>query len=49
MYRIWIGFVLVISLSFLILGWIGTRINAEKPPIADRVITTGGAVLIDQG
>ena len=35
--------------SFTILGWIGTRINAEKPPIPKRVVTTTGVVLIVAG
>lgn len=47
MHRLWIAFVLVLMVSFTILGWIGTRINAEKPPIPERVMTTNGTVLID--
>jgi len=35
--------------SFLILGWIGTRIYQEAPPIAAKVVTTDGAVVIDDG
>ncbi len=49
MHRLWITFVLVLMVSFIILGWIGTRINAEKPPIPERVVTTDGTVLIDHG
>ena len=49
MHRLWIAFVLVLLVSFMILGWIGTRINAEKPPIPERVVTTEGTVLIDDG
>ncbi len=49
MHRLWIAFVLVLLVSFMILGWIGTRINAEKPPIPERVVTTEGTVLIDKG
>lgn len=49
MHRLWIAFVLVLMVSFTILGWIGTRINAEKPPIPERVVTTDGTVLIDNG
>ena len=49
MRRLWIAFVLVLLVSFTILGWIGTRINAEKPPIPERVVTTEGTVLIDNG
>ena len=49
MRRLWISFVLVLLVSFTILGWIGTRINSEKPPIPERVVTTDGTVLIDSG
>jgi nitric oxide reductase large subunit len=28
--------------SFVVLGWIGTRIYQEAPPIANQVVTTEG-------
>ncbi len=49
MKRLWIFFVLVMFVSFLILGWIGTRIYEEAPPIAAKVVTTDGTVVIDEG
>ncbi|MCC7419350.1 MAG: nitric-oxide reductase large subunit [Planctomycetaceae bacterium] len=49
MKRLWIGFVLVLAVSFLILGWIGIRISQEMPPVPVRVITTDGTVIIDEG
>ncbi len=49
MKKLWLSFALVMFLSFLVLGWIGTRIYQEVPPIPDRVITTDGAVLIEDG
>ncbi|MCZ2340662.1 MAG: nitric-oxide reductase large subunit [Bacteroidales bacterium] len=49
MKRLWIAFTLVMVLSFLVLGWIGTRIYQEKPPIPTRVVTTDGSVLIEDG
>jgi nitric oxide reductase subunit B len=49
MRRLWIGFTLVMVLSFLVLGWIGTRIYQEEPPIPQRVVTTEGTVLIQPG
>jgi nitric oxide reductase subunit B len=49
MKRLWIGFSLVMVLSFLVLGWIGTRIYQEMPPIPARVVTTEGTVLIAEG
>lgn len=49
MKRLWIAFVLVMTLSFLVLGWIGTRIYQEMPPLPDKFVTTDGAVLIGEG
>ncbi|MCA8991907.1 MAG: nitric-oxide reductase large subunit [Planctomycetaceae bacterium] len=49
MKRLWILFGLVIFVSFLVLGWIGSRIYQEAPPIPDRVVTTDGTVVIDEG
>ena len=42
-------FVGVMVFSFLVLGWVGTRIYQEMPPIPERVTTTDGQVLIDRG
>ena len=33
MRRLWIAFTLVMLVSFLVLGWIGTRIYQEAPPL----------------
>src|SRR6186997_2445104 len=49
MKRLWIAFCLVMVLSFLVLGWIGTRIYQEMPPLPARVVTTQGTVLVDEG
>ncbi|HVC93606.1 MAG TPA: nitric-oxide reductase large subunit [Pirellulales bacterium] len=49
MNRLWIGFILVLIVSFTVLGWIGRRIYQEMPPIPERVVTADGAVLIDKG
>jgi nitric oxide reductase subunit B len=49
MKRLWIAFSLVMVLSFLVLGWIGTRIYQEMPPLPAQVVTTEGTVLIDEG
>jgi len=49
MKALWIYFTLVMVLSFAVLGWIGTRIYQEAPPIPTRVVTTDGLVLIDEG
>ena len=38
MKKLWIAFALVMLLSFAVLGWIGTRIYQEKPPIPAQVV-----------
>jgi nitric oxide reductase subunit B len=49
MKRLWISFALVLAVSFTILGWIGTRIYQEAPPIPERVVTPDGTLLIEPG
>ncbi|MGD9719899.1 MAG: nitric-oxide reductase large subunit [Pirellulales bacterium] len=49
MRRLWTLFALVMVASFAVLGWIGTRIYQEAPPIADKVVTTDGRIIIDSG
>ncbi|MGE3406409.1 MAG: nitric-oxide reductase large subunit [Pirellulales bacterium] len=49
MRRLWIAFTLVMVLSFLVLGWIGTRIYQEMPPLPAKVVTTDGTVLVEEG
>ena len=49
MKRLWLLFSAVVILSFSVLGWIGTRIYQEAPPIPDQVVTTSGATVIDSG
>ena len=49
MKKLWISFAVVVVVSFGILGWIGTRIYQEMPPIPDRVVTTEGKEVIASG
>ncbi len=49
MKRLWMFFGLVLVLSFLVLGWIGTRIYQEAPPLPQRVVTTDGQIVADEG
>lgn len=49
MKRLWISFGLVLFFSFVVLGWIGTRIYQEAPPIFAKVVTTDGTIVIDEG
>jgi nitric oxide reductase subunit B len=49
MNRLWMLFVAVLLVSFLVLGWIGTRIYQELPPIPRRVVSTDGQTIIRDG
>ena len=49
MKKLWIAFALVMVVSFAVLGWIGTRIYQEAPPLVNKVVTTDGKVVIDEG
>jgi nitric oxide reductase subunit B len=49
MKKLWVAFAIVLLVSFGILGWIGTRIYQEMPPIPARVVTTDGQILIADG
>ncbi len=49
MKRLWWSFAAVLVFSFAVLGWIGTRIYQEKPPIPSAVLTTGGETVIPAG
>ena len=46
MKRLWIILGAVFVLSFAILGWVGTEIFRQAPPIPKEVVTTDGTVLI---
>jgi len=49
MKKLWAAFAAILVLSFSVLGWIGTRIYQEMPPIPDRVVSTNGQVVIASG
>jgi len=49
MKRLWIGFALVCVFSFGVLGWIGTRIYQEMPPLPHAVIDTSGSAVVPDG
>ena len=49
MKRLWIALAAVMVFSFGVLGWIGSRIYQEMPPLPDRVVTTDGTVVIAEG
>jgi nitric oxide reductase subunit B len=49
MKKFWIAFALVILLSFGVLGWVGSRIYHQAPPIPAPVETSDGRVVIPSG
>ena len=49
MKKLWVSFALVFFLSFAILGWIGTRIYQQMPPMPQLVLSTDGSVVIPAG
>lgn len=49
MKRLWIAFILVVAISFGVLGWAGLKIYQEKPPLPSSVVTTDGATVIPAG
>jgi nitric oxide reductase subunit B len=49
MRRLWAAFVMVSVIGFGILGWVGSRIYQEAPPIPERVLTADGSVVAPNG
>jgi len=46
---LWLAFAVVLVCSFSVLGWVGTRIYQEAPPLPDRVVATDGTVVVPDG
>jgi nitric oxide reductase subunit B len=46
MKKLWFIFIAIFVFSFAVLGWVGTEIFREAPPIPREVVTTDGQVLI---
>jgi nitric oxide reductase subunit B len=49
MRRLWLAFFLVTTVSFGVLGLLGSRIYQQAPPIPERVISETGEVIFDSG
>jgi nitric oxide reductase subunit B len=49
MKRLWILLTSVFIFSFAILGWVGTEIFRQAPPIPSQVVSTDGTVLVSDG
>ena len=43
--KLWLSLISVMVLSFLVLGYYGTEIYRQAPPVPKRVVTTDGTVL----
>ena len=46
MKKLWILFIAIFVASFAVLGWVGTEIFRQAPPIPSAVVTTDGRVLV---
>ena len=46
MRKLWMVFIAIFVCSFAVLGWVGTEIFRQAPPIPREVVTTDGQVLI---
>lgn len=46
MKKLWLVFIAIFVFSFAVLGWVGTEIFRQAPPIPHEVATTDGQVLI---
>lgn len=49
MKKYWIGFFVVIIISFIVLGYIGMKIYQQAPPIPDKIVTTDGQIVFNTG
>jgi nitric oxide reductase subunit B len=49
MRRLWFAFTAVVVVSFMVLGWLGTRIYQAAPPIPREVVATDGTVVVPGG
>src|SRR5205823_12325807 len=46
MKKLWILFIAIFVASFAVLGWVGTEIFRQAPPIPKEVVTTEGKILV---
>jgi len=47
--RLWILLAIVMVFGFIVLGWIGSRIYQDMPPIPERIVTSDGQTLVPEG
>src|SRR5215467_13723937 len=49
MKQLWIMLVIVLIFGFTVLGWIGSRIFQDMPPIPERIVTSDGRMVASEG
>ena len=47
--RLWVLLAIVLIFGFTVLGWIGSRIYQDMPPIPERIVTSEGQVVGQKG
>jgi nitric oxide reductase large subunit len=47
--QLWIILAFVTTFGFTVLGWVGSRIDQERPPIPERIVTSDGHVVVPDG
>jgi nitric oxide reductase subunit B len=46
MKKLWLIFIAIFVFSFAILGWVGTEIFRQAPPIPREVVKTGSSPIV---
>src|SRR5512135_2735755 len=46
MKKLWFLFAGIVIVSFAVLGWVGTRIYQQAPPIPEKVVASDGRLLL---
>jgi len=47
--RLWILLAIVLTFGFTVLGWVGSRIYQDMPPIPERIVTSEGRMVALDG
>jgi len=47
--RLWILLAIVLTFGFTVLGWVGSRIYQDMPPIPERIVTSDGRMVAPDG
>jgi nitric oxide reductase subunit B len=46
MKKLWLVFIAIFVASFAVLGWVGTEIFRQAPPIPKEVVTADGKIVL---